>query len=351
MQTFFIVAVLALGFLITFQIAKASEYVAILRGEEKTRKQTNKINAFLLLAFLILGLIGVWLCNEKYAPRILGKPASDHGVLIDRMLYITIALTGVVFIITQVALFWFSFKYQESDKRKAFYYPHNNKLEVIWTVIPAIALTVLVGFGIFYWFKITGDAPKEAMQVEVIGSQFQWEFRYPGKDSTFGKKYYRRQDGKNPLGIMWEDNASHDDIVIPPGQELHLVVNKPVKLIINAKDVIHDVGLVHFRMKMDAVPGTPTTMWFTPTITTKEMIKKSGNPDFVYEISCDQMCGSGHTNMRGRIIVETQAEFDAWMATQKPAWATLQEANKKPAMDTLGAARDTVKPIAQAVIK
>nr|MBP9104963.1 cytochrome c oxidase subunit II [Chitinophagaceae bacterium] len=127
MQTFFIIAILALGFLITFQIAKASEYVAVLRGEEKTRKQSNKVNAFLLLVFLIVGLIGVYYCNEQLKGKILGEPASDHGVLIDRMLYITIALTGIVFFATQIALFWFSFKYQESDKRKAFYYPHNNK--------------------------------------------------------------------------------------------------------------------------------------------------------------------------------------------------------------------------------
>ncbi len=321
METFFIIAILALGFLITFQIAKASEYVAVMRGEEKTRKQTNKINAFLLLVFLIGGLIGVWYCNEKLKGKILGAAASDHGVLIDRMLYITLAITFIVFVITQIGLFWFSYKYQESDKRKAMFYPHNNKLELIWTVIPAITLTILVGFGIFYWFKITGPAPKDAMEVEVIGSQFKWEYRYPGKDKIFGKKYYKNTDeaSGNPLGQIWEDPANHDDIYVS-GDALHLVVNKPVKMIIGAKDVIHDVGLAHFRMKMDAVPGTPTTMWFTPTKTSKQMIEETGNPDFVYEISCDQMCGRGHWSMRGTIIVETQEEFDAWMTTKKPQY-------------------------------
>ena len=207
MQTFFIVAILALGFLVTFQIAKASEYVAVLRGEEKTRKQTNKINAFMLLAFLIIGLIGVVYCNERLSGKILGKAASNHGEHIDMMLYITLILTGIVFFITQVALFWFSFKYQEKENRKAFYYPHNNKLELIWTVIPAITLTVLVGFGIFYWFKITGDAPKDAMVVEVTGSQFKWEFRYPGKDKILGKKYFKKisDQDNNPLGQLWDD--------------------------------------------------------------------------------------------------------------------------------------------------
>jgi cytochrome c oxidase subunit II len=342
MQAFFIVAILAFGFLITFQIAKASEYVAVLRGEEKTRKQTNKINAFMLLVFLIGGLIGVFYCNERLKGRILGTPASDHGVLVDRMLYVTIAVTFIVFIITQVALFWFSFKYQESDKRKAFFYPHNNKLELIWTVIPAITLTILVGFGIFYWFKITGDAPKNSMIVEVTGKQFGWEFRYPGNDGILGKKYYRNVDAarNNPAGQIWDDPANQDDIFTE--QEMHLVVNKPVKLVIGAKDVIHDVGLAHFRLKMDAVPGTPTTMWFTPKYTTKEMKEISGNPDFVYEISCDQMCGKGHFGMRGVIVVETQEEFDAWLAGKKPQYLVANP-DKDPSIKKDTAA---VKPIA-----
>jgi len=174
---------------------------------------------------------------------------------------------------------------------------------------------------LYYWFRITGEAPKDAMVVEVTGSQFKWEFRYPGKDKVLGKKFFKaiNESANNPLGQLWDDPANHDDIYITQ-EDLHLVVNKPVKLVINAKDVIHDVGLAHFRMKMDAVPGTPTTMWFTPRFTSKQMKEKSGNPDFVYEISCDQMCGKGHWSMRGEIIVESQEEFDAWMAGKKPQY-------------------------------
>jgi cytochrome c oxidase subunit 2 len=324
MATTFIILILLLGFLITFQIAKASEYVSVMRGEEKSRKQNNRINAFLLLSFLILGLIGVYYCNEKYGPKILqfGSAASNHGVDVDNMLKITIIITGIVFVITQFALFWFAYKYQESDKRKAYFYPHNNKLEVIWTAIPAIVLTVMVGFGLYYWFRITGEAPKDAMVVEVTGSQFKWEFRYPGRDGKLGKKYFRQinEGANNPLGQVWEDSTNKDDIYIPQGDPLHLVVNKPVKLVINAKDVIHDVGLSHFRLKMDAVPGTPTTMWFTPTKTTADMKRELNDPDFIYEISCDQMCGQGHYKMRGTIVVESQEDFDLWMAKQKPKY-------------------------------
>ena len=343
MSSLWIVVALILGFVITFQIAKASEYVAILRGEEKSRKESNRVNAFLLLAFLVVGLIGVYACNKWLKGRILGESASVQGEHIDTMIQITLWVTGFVFVLTQSLLFWFAYKYQASDKRRAYYFPHDNKLELIWTVIPAIVLTVLVGFGLYYWFQITGEAPKNAQVVEVTGSQFKWEFRYPGKDGILGKKYYKNIDeaNNNPLGQLWNDKANQDDIVT--SQEVHLVVNKPVKFVIGAKDVIHDVGLAHFRMKMDAVPGIPTTLWFTPKFTTAEMKKKYG-PEFTYELSCDQMCGKGHTGMRGVIVVETQIEFDRWLAGKPPQYlAANSTASTGTLPTTNAAATDTAK--------
>jgi cytochrome c oxidase subunit 2 len=335
MSTYFLFAILLLGFVITFQIAKASEYVGILKGEKKNNEQNNRINGFLMISFLVLGLIGVYWCNELFKGKILGKAASDHGEKIDSMLYITIAITGIVFFITQILLFWFSFRYQYSEKRKSFYFPHNNKLEVIWTVVPAIALTVLVGFGLMYWYQITGEAPKNAMQVEITGKQFNWIFRYPGKDEVFGNKYYRNiSDAENnSLGLLWDDPKSHDDLVV--ANTMYLVVNQPVKMIINSRDVIHDVGLAAFRMKMDAVPGTPTTMWFTPKYTTLEMKKMTNNPDFEYEISCDQMCGKGHFSMKGVIQVVTAEEFVLWRAKQVPNYTQVMKDKMPPAADSV----------------
>jgi cytochrome c oxidase subunit 2 len=322
MNTFFLIAIVVLIFLVIFQISKASEYVSILKGEEKSRKQNNKINGFLMIAFLIFGLIGVWWCNELLYPKTLlpHGAGSSEGNSIDTMMWITIVITGIVFFITQILLFWFSFKYQESDKRKAYYFTHNNKLEIIWTGIPAITLTILVVFGLKYWFKFTADAPKNSQVIEITGHQFGWEIRYPGKDGILGRKNYKLTDAAkdNPLGVDFSDAASHDDVHVPT--TMHVVVNRPVKLVINSQDVIHDVGLPQFRLKMDAVPGTPTTLWFTPILTTKEMAKKTGNPDFVYEISCDQMCGKGHFTMRGVIVVETQKEFNEWWIKQRPEY-------------------------------
>jgi cytochrome c oxidase subunit 2 len=338
MSTFFLLLILLFGFLITFQIAKASEYVGVLKGEKKNFEQNNRVNGFLMIVFLVLGLIGVYWCNELFKGKLLGESASVHGEQIDTMMNITIAITGVVFVITQILLFWFAYKYQYSEKRRAHYFPHNNKLEVIWTVVPAIFLTVLVGFGLFYWFRITGEAPADSNQVEVTGKQFGWIFRYPGKDHVFGKKFYQNISDKdnNPLGLIWDDPYSHDDVV---ANDLYLEVNKPVKLIIGSRDVIHDVGLVFFRQKMDAVPGTPTTMWFIPKFTTAQMKEKLHNPDFDYEVSCDQMCGRGHYTMRAIVKVVTHEEYVVWLAGQKSNYAQVM-GDKGPAA---GAAADSTK--------
>ncbi len=354
MKELFLVAIVIMIFVVIFQIAKASEYVSVLKGEEKTRRQNNKINGFMLVLFLILGLLGAWYCNHLYYGKTLFPQgsASVEGEKIDFMLYITIAVTGVVFVITQVLLFWLPFKYQEKDNKKAYFFPHNNKLELLWTTVPAIFLTVLVVFGLKYWFKMTNDAPKEAVVVEITGHQFGWEMRYPGKDGVLGKKNYKLYNSPagNSLGVDFEDPESWDDIHVPG--EMHIPVGRPVKLVINSQDVIHDVGLSHFRMKMDAVPGIPTTMWFTPKFTTEEMKTKTGNPNFVYEISCDQMCGKGHFSMRGVIVVEKEADYKKWLASQKPEYFSLypdKDPEKKQV--TTDSTKTENKPLAQVIVR
>ncbi len=328
MTMYLTLAVILLAFVVIFQIAKASEYVAVLKGEEQSRKQTNKINGFLMVAFLVLGLIGVWYCNKLYFDKTLlaHDSASVQGEKVDLMIWWTLGVTGVTFIATQILLFVLAFKYQEKENRKVYFFSHSNFLEVLWTSVPAIVLTGLIVFGLKNWSFFTSDAPKDALQIEVTGKQFGWIFRYPGKDAVFGKKYFKVIDpASNSLGLIWHDSAelnlkddpyTHDDIVTEG--TMYAVKGRPCKLIIGSRDVIHDVGLSQFRLKMDAVPGIPTTMWFTPKFTTEEMKTKTGNENFQYEISCDQMCGNGHYSMKGVIVVVTQQEYDAWLAKQKP---------------------------------
>ncbi|MBU6262045.1 MAG: cytochrome c oxidase subunit II [Bacteroidetes bacterium] len=345
MTMFLTIAVVVLIFVVIFQIAKASEYVSVLKGEEVSRKQNNKINGFLMVVFLVLGLVGVWYCNNLLFDKTLlaHDAASVEGARVDSMLWVTLAVTGIVFIATQIILFVFAYKYQEDTNRKVVFFAHSTKLELIWTVIPAIALTVLVVIGLRNWFLFTGEPPKNAMVVEVTGKQFGWIYRYPGKDGSFGKKYFKNIDNaSNSLGLIWDDELAHDDIVME--QTVYLVKGKPVKFVLGSRDVIHDVGLSQFRLKMDAVPGIPTTMWFTPKYTTKEMKEITGNPNFQYEISCDQMCGNGHYSMKGVIEVVDQEEFDAIMAKQKPYYYTAF-----PEKDPSAVADTTV--VAAAVVK
>ena len=339
---------------LVFIVTKASEYVSVLKGEESSRKQTNRINGFMLLGFMILGFIGVWYCNKMlYGSTLFPQgAASVEGEKIDQMFMITTAVTGVIFVLTQFLLFFFAWKYQEKEGKKATFFAHSTKLELIWTAIPAIALTVLVVFGLKFWFRITSDAPKGALEVEIVGKQFGWTMRYPGKDKNFGRTYFKviSDENSNSLGQIWEDNAefklkadpaNFDDVVTT--QTMYVVKDRPVKLIIN----IHDVGLSHFRMKMDAVPGIPTTIWFTPKYTTKEMKERTGNPEFAYEISCDQMCGNGHYSMKGIIEVVSQEDFDMWMAKQKPNYYVAnpeKDPSNKPAADT------TAKPAVVAAV-
>lgn len=322
MLTFLIFAAVALIAIVIFQIAKTNEYISVLHGAEKSEDENNKIQSRLFLIFGIVGFIAMFWSVFQFKDRLISEAATVHGVWIDQMFNITLFFTGIIFVATQIALFWFSFKYKYKRGTFAYYYPENNKLEMIWTVIPAIVLTVLVIYGLYRWFQITSPPPQDAAVVEITGKQFAWMVRYPGTDGKLGERKFEFIDdaNSNGLGIDWTDPNSKDDIL---PTEMHLVVGKPVLLRIGARDVIHDVGIPYFRVKMDAVPGIPTRFWFTPTITTNDMRVKLGKPEFNFEIACDQLCGSGHYGMRFVIVVDTQEDYDKWMATQKPYYETV----------------------------
>jgi len=210
-------------------------------------------------------------------------------------------------------LFYFVFKYRGKESNKAYFLSHNNKLEVVWTVIPTIILTALIIFGLKTWDKAMNVEISESTKViEVYGKQFNWTARYSGLDNKLGTANYKLVKGKNTLGVDMLDVNSADDKM---AREVHLVVDEPVLLKFRSQDVIHSAFLPHFRVQMNCVPGMTTQFGFTPTKTTAQM-KESEGADFEYVLLCNKICGASHFNMQMKFIVETQEEYDIWIASQ-----------------------------------
>ncbi|MBA3649425.1 MAG: cytochrome c oxidase subunit II [Chitinophagales bacterium] len=312
-STVLLIVAVVLFALVLFQLAKTTEFVSILKGDEKTRLESDRIHARFFLLFLILGLAAMFWSVGYFRKDMVLNAASMHGQWIDSMFNVTLFFTAIVFVLTQIALFYFAWRFKHREGAKAYYYPENNKLEMWWTIIPAIVLTTLVVIGLYRWFQITGPEPKDSSVIEITGRQFNWMLRYPGQDGKLGNNEFKYVDDINVVGMDFTDPASKDDFM---PNEMHLVVNKPVLLRIRSRDVIHDVGIPYFRVKMDAVPGITTRFWFVPITTTVDMRFKNGNPDFNYEIACDQLCGKGHFSMKMNVVVETQEEYNKWAASQ-----------------------------------
>lgn len=301
---------------IAFAIFRILKLINVARSSEKKYvSSSNKVNAVLMLVFLIVStILLVWYSVSEYDKYTI-PIASDNGIAVDRMFWVTMLVTGIVFIITQVLLFYFSYRYKYQENKKALYYPDNSKLEIIWTVIPAIVLSILVFSGWKVWTDITSKAPDDAEVIEIMGYQFAWTVRYPGEDGKLGNYDYRLIDSQNIWGMDFTDKASFDDF---SALEVHIPKGKPVLFKIRARDVIHSVYIPEFRLKMDALPGMPTRFWFVPNKTTEEMKAELDNPDFEYNIFCAEVCGQGHFSMRLRVVVEEPEAYQAWKTSQKP---------------------------------
>lgn len=316
---FYVMAFLVLCLFIAI-IGKALKVYELTRAAQDKPKgiNWNAINGTLFALFLIVGLYGVYWEYTVHGDMLLPEAASEHGKKIDQMFNITLIITTIVFIATHIVLFGFAYFYKNTGKRKAYYYPHNNTLEKIWTVIPAIVLTVLVLMGFLTWRSIfykVEDPNNKPINIEITSSQFAWAIRYPGADGVVGVKNYKLINSANTLGIDFNDKKSLDDQV---ADVLVIPVNKPVRLILTSKDVLHSFYMPHFRVQLNTVPGMTSYFEFTPTITTEEMKKKTNDPKFKYLFLCAKICGQGHYNMQREVRVVSQEEYNAWVAEQAP---------------------------------
>ena len=297
------------------KILKVYEISREMQGQ-KSRFDIRRINGVLLGIALIAGIYGVYWSYSVQGPMSMHESASVHGLDIDYMFNVTLILTTIVFILTHIALFGFSFKYRGSENRKAYFYPHNNSLERIWTIIPAIVLTVLVLLGFFTWRGITNvslEDQKKAINIEVTGEQFKWSLRYSGADNQIGSRNYKLTTPTNGLVIDFKDQKSWDDKLV---SEIVIPVNKPVRFTVGSKDVLHSFYLPDFRAQINAVPGMPTYFQFTPRLTTAEVRVERNNPEYNYVLLCAKVCGAGHYNMQAKVTVVSEAEYATWLAKQ-----------------------------------
>ena len=284
------------------------------RKEEEIPSSQNKLQPILLLLFLAGGLYWFFSYGSSEFSRYVLPVASEHGVLIEDMFWTTLILTLIVFVVTHVLLFLFAYIYRYNRNRKASYYHENDRLEIVWTLIPGLVLMGLIYNGWVHWKEITAPAPAEAEVIEIVGYQFAWASRYGGKDKKIGKSDYRIIDAENRIGIDFADSSAMDDFM---SRDIYMPKGRPVKFEIRALDVIHSVYAPHFRLQMYAVPGMATTFWLTPTKTTQEMREELNEPDFNYQLSCNKICGKAHFSMRANIIVTEPEEYDRWYKEQK----------------------------------
>ncbi|MBA3901791.1 MAG: cytochrome c oxidase subunit II [Bacteroidetes bacterium] len=317
MINFLIFLVVVFGIILVAQLVRIYELVTVLKGganDDQLTHSDSKLNANLMMIFLFAFFAFFIWQVVTYSELLLPEAASEHGVEVDKLWDFNMIILIIVFAITHILLFVFAYKYYFRKDRKAFYFTHSNKLEFIWTIIPAIVLAVLIIYGLLTWNKITSAPPEDAVLIEIYGKQFDWLARYPGADGELGSASFRLIEGTNQVGLDVNDPASLDDIIVR--NEFHIPVGRAVHFVFRSNDIIHSAYMPHFRAQMNVVPGMVTQFHFTPTITTAEMKAKQNNPEFEYVLLCNKICGAAHWNMQMTLVVDTEEDYQNWLSQQ-----------------------------------
>lgn len=266
------------------------------------RRQAGSAEAaFLALLLVVFIVVSVYLFANKvwWFPEL----ASQRGAEVDRLFDITLVITGIAFVLVHGALAAFIWMFRARGRERALYWHDSHILEFSWTTGTAVILAVLVLMGQRVWSDVYfSTPPADAVVIEVTGEQFTWHVRYPGKDGQFGAIDPKLTTNANILGLDRRDPAAKDDVVIT--NQIHLPINRPARLRLRSKDVIHSVYLPHFRAKQDAVPGMTIEIWIVPD--------KAGQ----YEVLCTELCGLGHYRMKATLTVESPEAFEKWLAEQ-----------------------------------
>ena len=313
--------------------------IELSRGLKKTKEwqvtdaDNNMMGKGMITFAILFFLFFFWQIN-RWMDNTLPAASSEHGEKYDALWDANMYLISFVFLATNFFLFYFAFKYRGHKNAKAVFYSHNNKLEMLWTVIPASALAFIIIFGLKYWNEIMDESKDENKVVlELYAKQFDWTARYPGKDGKLGSTDFRQIGGKNSVGLDTYDVTGDDDLLVK--NEFHIPVGREVEMFMRSRDVIHSAYMPHFRAQMNCVPGMVTSFKFRPTKTTAEMRQdpyviqlmaginkkraESGQEpvEFDYVLLCNKICGASHYNMQMTIIVESEKDYEKWMAKQR----------------------------------
>jgi cytochrome c oxidase subunit II len=230
-------------------------------------------------------------------------PIASNWHYIDETIVITFWITGVVFAAIVLFMAWCVFRFRTRGGRQAIYEPENKRLEWWLTAVTAVGVAAMLAPGLFVWSRFI-TVPGDATEVEIIGQQWRWSYRLPGEDGRLGTSDVRLISPDNPLGINPADPAGRDDVVIE-AEDLHLPIGKPIRVLLRSVDVLHDFYVPEFRAKMDMIPGLVTFFWMTPT--------RTGTFDSL----CAELCGVGHSQMRGSVVVAEAAAYQAWLEKQQ----------------------------------
>jgi cytochrome c oxidase subunit 2 len=403
----FILLVLVLAIIAIAQLTKVYELSRSLRNtrEEEVSAADNRLNANAWIVWMIAFFAGTIYLYVKYGDY-LPESASEHGVAVDKLMSVNIWMITIVFFIVNYFLFTFANKYRFNPARRAKFFAHDNRLEMIWTLVPGVTMAFIIVYGLITWNNMTGPASAEAMQIELYSKQFDWTARYPGENKVFGAADFNLIGTTNGLGLVTEEgvaaklaeidhNIEQTEKTIANGKaegtmpdsylesledqlyklkrhkqrildlkenemngmsqwkagaddklvkgEFHIPVGQEIEFVFRSQDVIHSAYMPHFRAQMNTVPGVPTRFKMKPTITTAEMRQKLGNDKFDYILLCNKVCGAAHFNMKMTVVVDTPEDYAAWLAEQKTFGG---DKNEKKEEAPATPAADTTKTMA-----
>ena len=264
---------------------------------------------------LMLVLVGVGTVVFHFMSPWWWTPIASNWGYIDDTIIITFWVTGVVFIAVVGFMAYCAYRFRYREDRRAAYEPENNRLELWLTILTAVGVAVMLTPGLFVWNQYV-TVPEGAAELEAVGQQWQWSYRLPGEDGVLGTTDPKNISDDNPFGMNPDDPNGRDDVLIEDS-EVHIPIDKPLKVLLRSKDVLHDFYVPQFRAKMDIVPGMVTYFWFTPI--------RTGT----FDVLCFELCGVGHHDMRGSVVVESESAYQAWLGEQTTFAQSMARAGSK----------------------